>query len=86
MFRLIKNTAKALIGVRTPPQELAEDVARQQFRLHGVDPASIPQVTIQNIAAEALANGRDPTAVILRIRVVVAHIVARIGAGSSDDT
>jgi hypothetical protein len=74
VLNLIKNVTKALLGVRVPPLELAEEVVREQIRLRRIDPARVPATAIRGIAEEALANGRDPTGVILRIRTVVASI------------
>lgn len=78
MFSVIKNAVKTLLGIRIPPQELAENVVRAQLRLRGIDPATIPPIAIHNIAEDALANTQDPAHAIFRIKAVVAQIASEL--------
>ena len=84
MFSLIKNAVKTLLGICIPPQELAENVVRAQLRLRGIDPATIPQIAIHNIAEDALANCQDPSGAIFRVKAVVAQIASEIANPKAD--
>lgn len=52
MFSVIKN---AVLGIRIPLQELAENVVREQLRLRGIDPATI--YAAQTAGDHILDNG-----------------------------